>query len=267
MMLASEHYRALLEDTDISSLTDVESIQTALRKIVSDAQQLTLSQISDSTTRQLGSILFSHEAGLISALSALRPPEVKWEKEKRITLNLLFFFISFIVSLACISLSWDAGKKLLAILIGGTEILSALAVFFPRYKPKATINQNVNAEALFSLMERRMEAIDRDLEAFLSLPGSESGEDESVLHLITKVVSMKREDPESIPDEIMTLITALSISRGYQFLDYTEENAPLFDVMPTIRNTRTIVPALLKNGKLLVRGMAIHHIDESSEDE
>jgi len=267
MPLASEHFRALKEEIDIQNLKSVDETASALRKTIADTQQLTLSQLNDSTTRQLGSILFSHEAGLISALSAFEAPKVKWEKNKKLSLSHLFFLISFLMAAACCALAWEGDKKLLAVLFAAAEIFGATAFFWPQEKPKATVNQEINADALFLLAERRMEAIDRDMEAFLSLPSGSADEDEGVLHLITKVVSMKREDPECIPDEIMTSITALSIARGYQMLDYTEEYEMYFDVMPTKRETRTIVPALLKNEKLLARGMAIHHVEETSEEE
>lgn len=267
MPLASEHFRALKEEIDIQSLKNTDEVAASLRKAIADTQQLTLSQLNDSTTRQLGSILFSHEAGLISALSAFDAPEVQWEKQKKLTLKLLFFLIAFALIFACFALAWEGGKTLLALLIAVSGVFLAASYFWPQEKPKAHIRQGVNADALFLLAERRMEAIDRDMEAFLALPSGSADEDEGILHLITKVVSLKREDPTCIPDEVMTSITALSISRGYSLLDYTDEYSMYFDVMPTKRETRTIVPALLKNEKLLARGMAITHIDETSEEE
>ncbi|MBQ3079637.1 MAG: hypothetical protein IJC48_06535 [Clostridia bacterium] len=267
MPLASEHYRALRGEANITALTDTDEIARSVRKLISDTQHLTLSQISDSTARQLGSILFSHEAGLISALSTIQPPEIKWEKTKKLTMNLLFMAISLIILLATAALAWEGGKKLLAVLIALGGAFTAFSYFFPSEKPKAAIRENVNVTQLLNLVERRMEAIDRDMEAFLSLPSASGSDDDSVLQLIVKLVSMKREDNDSIPDEIMTFVTAISITRGYQLYDYTEETESFFDVMPTIRETRTIVPALLQNDRLLVRGMAIQHIDESSEAE
>ena len=90
MALAAEHFRALIENIDYSSLKSTEEIQAELRRVITDTQQLTLSQMDNSLSRQLGSILFSHEAGLISALSAINPPQVKWQKHKNFTLSGLF---------------------------------------------------------------------------------------------------------------------------------------------------------------------------------
>ena len=61
MSLAAEHFRALSENINYSALKKTEDIQSELRRVITDTQQLTLSQMDDSLSRQLGSILFSHE--------------------------------------------------------------------------------------------------------------------------------------------------------------------------------------------------------------
>lgn len=266
MSLAAEHFKALTENVNYSNLKNTEEIQSELRRVITDTQQLTLSQMDDSLTRQLGSILFSHEAGLISALSAINPPEIKWSKTKKLTLPSLFALFGVISGICALTLIFNNGKFLhflIALLSAALFVLSAL---WPKERPTADIHQSVNAKALFMLAERRMEAIDRDLEAYMSIPGNNQDEDEGVLQLISKAVGMKREDPDSVPDELMTAITALSIARGYSLFDYNGENDEYFDVMPTIRETRTIVPALVKNGRVLSKGLAIEHTVEIPEE-
>lgn len=262
MSLAAEHFRALIENINYSSLKDTDEIQSELRRVITDTQQLTLSQMDDSLSRQLGSILFSHEAGLISALSAINPPEVKWQKKKIWTLPSLFALFGAISGVCALILVFETGKFLVFLLTLLSILLFVLSVLWPKEKPTADIYQSVNAKALFMLAERRMEAIDRDLEAYMNIPGSNQDEDEGVLHLITKAVGLKREDPDSVPDELMTSITALSIARGYSLYDYNGKNEEYFDIMPTIRQTRTIVPALVKNGRVLSKGLAIEHTEE-----
>ncbi|MBQ3667741.1 MAG: hypothetical protein II920_00800, partial [Clostridia bacterium] len=119
------------------------------------------------------------------------------------------------------------------------------------------VTQNVNMEQALLLASRRMEAIDRDLDAFLSIPTEGGDGDDSMVQIITLANSLKRADPDSVPDELMTAISALSLSRGYVFLDYNSETEAFFDTMPTKRETRTIVPAVLKDQTLVARGMAI----------
>ena len=163
--------------------------------------------------------------------------------------------------------TWTAKEYLWSVFILFAWILSAAAYFFPRKAVKEKLIQSVDTTALFSLAERRMEAIDRDLDAFLSIPTESTDSDDSVVRIITLAGSLKRADPESVPDELMTAITALSISKGYEYLEYTPENEALFDTMPTKRATRTIVPAVVKNKTLISRGMAIVSIGYSGEDE
>ncbi len=164
-------------------------------------------------------------------------------------------------------LIFNSGKFFVFLLALLSVALFVISALWPREKPTADIYQSVNAKALFLLAERRMEAIDRDLEAYMNIPGNHQDEDEGVLQLITKAVGMKREDPDSVPDELMTAITALSIARGYSLFDYNGENDEYFDIMPTIRQTRTIVPALVKNGRVLIKGLAIEHTQEIPEEE
>ena len=266
MSLAAEHFKALTENVNYDALKSTEDIQSELRRVITDTQQLTLSQMNDSLSRQLGSILFSHEAGLISALSAINPPEIKWRKTKLLSLATLFALLGLIAGLGVLFLIYKSAKWYVFILALVSLVLFVLSFLWPKEKPKADIGQSVNAKALFLLTERRMEAIDRDLEAYLNIPGKNQDEDEGVLQLITKAVGMKREDPDSVPDELMTAITALSIQRGYSLYDYDGTNDEYFDVMPTIRQTRTIVPALIKNGRVLSKGLAIEHTQEIPEE-
>ena len=266
MPLATEHYRALLEEVDLKKISSAEDAADALRKLLADTQQLTLSQLEDSVSRQLGSILFSHEAGLISALSTVDPPEVRLSKNKGFPLHYVFFLTSLIVSAVGATVSWKSGNALEAVFFISAAILSALASLWPRKKPNVQVTQRVNADSLFRLGERRMEALDRDMEAFLRLPTVDDDADEGVLRLISKAVALKREDPDSVPDELMTSITALTLSRGYTFLEYSGEEDAYFDIMPTKRATRTIVPAVLKGDRLVARGMAIVQMEQTAEE-
>ncbi len=267
MSLAAEHFKALTEDADIKNIKDADEAAAALRKLFGDTQALTLSQINDSTARQLGSILFSHEAGLVAALGTVNPPEVKIRSSNVVSKNTFIFLASLLIALAACAAAWKGGEYIIAVLLGAAEIVSGFGVFWPRKAPTVEVKQTLNTEALVYLAERRMEAIDRDLEAFLNLPSGDSDSDDGVLHLITKAVSLKREDPSSVPDELMTAITALTISRGYTLMEYSDDAEAFFDIMPTIRDTRTIVPAVLKGDRLISRGMAIAHIDDEKESE
>jgi hypothetical protein len=268
MSLALEHYRAIREGSQYPAAMPADDAARALNAMLTETQQLTLSQLPSSAARQLGSILFSHEAGLISAFGTLNPPRIKQRTSSgAFSLNLLFLILSLLAAVGAFYLVWQAGEFVWSLFIAFSAILACAAYFAPRKKLPPTVEQTVDTEALFSLAERRMEAIDRDLDAFLSIPGESGASDDSIVRIITLANSLRRADPQSVPDELMTAITALSISKGYEFLDYSPENEAFFDTMPTKRATRTIVPAVIRDKTLVARGMAIVSMGYTGEEE
>ena len=266
MSLALEHYRALLQEKKLPESMETEDAARLLREVVTTTQQLTLSQLPSSNARQLGSILFSHEAGLVSALSTMNPPEIGRTEKNTPKQKLLMLGLSALLGLGALYFMWHAGEIIPALFVVAALGLAGYAFFAPAAKEKVTLRQSVNSDALFSLAERRMEAIDRDLDAFLSIPTDSGDGDDSIVQLIQLANKLKMQDADSVPDELMTSITALSIGKGYDFLDYTEETEGCFDTMPTKRETRTIVPAVTKNGTLIARGMAIVQMEREAED-
>ena len=268
MSLALEHYRAIREGNQYPAAMPADEAARALNAMLTETQQLTLSQLPSSAARQLGSILFSHEAGLISAFGTLNPPKVKIHSSSgAFSLNLLFLIFSLLAAVGAFYMVWQADEIIWSLFIAISSILACAAYFTPRKKQTPAVEQSVDTEMLFSLAERRMEAIDRDLDAFLSIPGESSSSDDSVVRIITLANSLRRADPQSVPDELMTAITALSISKGYEFVDYSPENEAFFDTMPTKRATRTIVPAVIKDKALIARGMAIVSMGYTGEEE
>lgn len=265
MSLALDHFRALREQSSLPLEMPADAAAEKLTQMLTETQQLTLSQLPSSNARQLGSILFSHEAGLVRALSTLSAPEIHWEKARN-TRNFWIGLAGIAASLCASALLWEGGSKILALLVFIGAAALAFAAFLPGRKPDVKVTQTIDTGALFSLSERRMEAIDRDLDAFLSIPTEETDSDDSVVRIITLANSLRRQDPDSVPDELMTAITALSISRGYDFLDYTPETEAFFDIMPTKRETRTIVPAVVKENTLIARGMAIKQLHSLQEE-
>ena len=268
MSLAKEHYRALIESKPLPEQMDALDAAATMKQLIGDTQQLTLSQLPSANARQLGSILFSHEAGLISAFATVNEPKVVKGKTHSVrSLNFLFIMLALLTAIGAFYMVWQADMYVWALFIGASALLSGAAYFAPRKEEAPVVRQSIDMNALSQLTERRMEAIDRDLDAFLSVPTEGSGDDDAIVQIISLAISMKKQDPESIPDELMTAITTLSISRGYDFLDWTEETEAFFDTMPTKRDSRTIVPAVLKDGQLIARGMAIVKIDPNEEVE
>ncbi len=261
MALAYEHFRALREKTNVPETMSTQEASRVLNEMISECRLLTMSQLPDSNSKQLCSILFSHEGGLISAYSALNEPVLVREKSKaRRNMNLLFALLSVLLGAAAVYLIWNSGvsgRFLFCLFTLSSVILALLGAFLPKKGDGVKAEATVNMDELLSLASRRMDAIDRDLDAFLSIPKEGSSADDSMVQIITLANSLKRSDPDSVPDELMTAISALSLSKGYEFLEYNADTEAFFDTMPTKRETRTIVPAVVKDKALIARGMAI----------
>ncbi len=266
MSLALDHFRALYETSALPASMPADTASEKLKQLITETQQLTLSQLPSSNARQLGSILFSHEGGLIAAFSALNPPRVKKQKSSVFSINLLFLALSLLTAAGAVMLAWTNGQQLASVFAAVSAILGCSAYFIPRRASTPQLEQSVDTRALFSLAQRRMEAIDRDLDAFLSIPSENSDSDDGMVHIITLANTLRRQDPESVPEELMTAIHALSISKGYDFLDYTPETEAFFDTMPTKRETRTIVPAVVKENTLISRGMAVVSLETAAAE-
>ena len=110
MAIASEHFRALRESSRIAEALPPREAAQTLNAMISETQALTLSQLPTSNAKQLGSILFSHEGGLISAFDTLNPPQIKRQKGKPFTVNLLFTALSVLIALAAVYLMWHEKK-------------------------------------------------------------------------------------------------------------------------------------------------------------
>ncbi len=268
MALAYEHFQALRETKNIPAVLGNEEAARTVNELITECRQLTVSQLPTSNAKQLCSILFSHEGGLIAALSVFKEPKIsKQSSGTKKHLKLICILVSALLALAAIYLLWNTGtgdRIVHCLFVVAAELFALLGYFLPRAKEAYIASQTVDMDSLLSLVSRRMEAIDRDLDAFLSIPTETDSTDDSMVQIITLANSLKRQDAGSVPDELMTSISALSLSKGYQFLDFTPENEAFFDTMPTKRETRTIVPAVIKEQTLVARGMAIVNLGSAA---
>ena len=269
MALAYEHFQALRETKKLPEQMPAQAASEALNEMITECRQLTMSQLPSSNSKQLCSILFSHEGGLISAFSTLSEPKVTKDKAaQKKSFKLMLVLISLLVAIVGIYITWKSKAEdrfIFCLFFAAAEALALIGYFMPKPQTSYKVEQNVDMDQLLSLASRRMEAIDRDLDAFLSIPAEGSDSDDSMVQIITLANSLKRSDPDSVPDELMTAISALSLSKGYEFLDYNPETEAFFDTMPTKRDTRTIVPAVLKDQTLVARGMAIVNMRGETE--
>lgn len=80
--------------------------------------------------------------------------------------------------------------------------------------------------------------------------------DEAMLDLLVTLMEAKASGRDELAMRSLSQAEQYLRMLGVEIMPYSEENASLYDVLPTMGETRTIRPALMKDGMLLRRGMA-----------
>ncbi|MBQ3669095.1 MAG: hypothetical protein II920_07715, partial [Clostridia bacterium] len=138
MALAYEHFKALREKKEIPAELPAEDASRVLNELVTECRQLTMSQLPTSSSKQLCSILFSHEGGFISAYSTLSEPKVTKDRAaQKKSFNLIFILVSLLVAVAGVYVIWNSGAKdrfIYCLFAVAAEALALLGFFLPRSK-------------------------------------------------------------------------------------------------------------------------------------
>jgi hypothetical protein len=120
----------------------------------------------------------------------------------------------------------------------------------------------VEAKALVAQLAQICEAVDvcmSDL-ALVQAAGAQtrlSGTaDEAMLDLLIALMEAKTSGRNEMAMRSLSLAEEYLHMLGMEIIPYEAENAALFDMLPTMGAPRTIRPALMKNGKLVRRGVA-----------
>lgn len=80
--------------------------------------------------------------------------------------------------------------------------------------------------------------------------------DEAMLDLLVALMEAKASGRDELAMRSLNQAEQYLRMLGVESVAYSEEHANLYDVLPTMGETRTIRPALIKDGQLLRRGMA-----------
>ncbi len=87
--------------------------------------------------------------------------------------------------------------------------------------------------------------------------------DEATLDLLSSMLEAKASGRSDAAARMLGMAEQYLQMLGMQALDYSSENAAYFDILPTLSGERTIRPALLKDGKLIRRGVAAKQMERS----
>lgn len=120
----------------------------------------------------------------------------------------------------------------------------------------------VDTQAVIAQMTQLCEAVDVCI-SDLALLESSSGRarlsgtaDDAMLDLLVALMEAKASGRDVVAMRSLDLAQEYLHMLGIEVTAYDEEHAALFDVLPTIGGARTVRPALVKDGKLLRRGVA-----------
>ena len=120
----------------------------------------------------------------------------------------------------------------------------------------------VDAEAVIAQLTALCEAVDicmQDLAlveragAVTRLSGSA---DDAMLDLLVALMEAKTSGRNEMAMRSLSLAEEYLHMLGVEIIPYDEEQAALFDTLPTLSGARTVRPALVKEGKVLRRGVA-----------
>lgn len=246
-------------DADLPIAQGLAEAKTLLSRV----QQRALSEMADGVKRQLGGILFSHAFKALDKPLFLNEPAVFEEAGASKSKTPAFpLFLGAAVTILLVVLELDAQKMpLLMGLIIGSVLLAVAGIFFALKAPgekRQKVVITLNANALHTFMGEQMRMIDRDLDALDCLvPQQSEGEiSDSALDAMMKILEIQTRSGTPNP-EIHQAITHYLNQNGLTRVSYSEHNAPLFQTLPTLTRTRTLIPALLKGDHLIRQGLAI----------
>ncbi|MBE5798502.1 MAG: hypothetical protein E7321_00935 [Clostridiales bacterium] len=80
--------------------------------------------------------------------------------------------------------------------------------------------------------------------------------DEAMLDLLTTLMEAKNSGRDDLAMKSLSQAEQYLHLLGVELIGYSVENAQLFDILPTMGESRTIRPAMMQDGKVLRRGVA-----------
>lgn len=233
------------------------------RELVTRIQQKTLSSISDSLVRQISGMLFSHTFKALDFIDIQGEPEVyeKVAAEEAGRNGLPIAILATLVSAFSVYLLRQANLLMPLFCQLAALVLWVIAFFLGRPKKKKTefkVDLPIDFDKLMTFIGAQMQLIDQNIEALLDLYRADGSQEisESALDALMKIYELQNQKGEDTP-EILQAITRYLKENSLSTVEYTIHNAPMFQTLPTLSETRTLVPALLKNNRMVRQGLAI----------
>lgn len=273
MANAYDTYTSLRADTARGVAQSVPEALREARFLLNRVQHQVLAAQPDGIRRQLCGILFTHATQSFELADIYDAPEAWTQRDaapdRRGALRTAAITAALILFVLCCVELYYIHEILLLVGLSLAAIL-VLAAVVTRPRPgreRIHLTQRVSPERLDAYLAARMRAIDRDMDALdLLLPTDTHGTGDEALDIVAKVLEIDSARIDPVPPAIRHAADALLVRQGITLVDYTEENAPLFQSLPTQRSSRTLVPAMLRDGHLIRQGLAIQSVSPVHEE-
>ena len=258
----------------LRSSNDASSAAYITRYTLVQVEQNAMAEQPDDLLRQQTGILFSCFKTSLNLLDIsvttkvwIAQSQTQKPKKRQVQWAILLAcgFQLALLAYAYISKAWllfiPSAGSLVATLIGW----HSLAKHQKREEPtedRLKVTARPDTEKLFAAIDAQMKSIDRYINDFAYLNEQNSMQNGSVdvenNALLAELMQAVYECEGDARDEAILAAERLLESAGARAVDYTPVDARLFNVLPSITETRTLVPALLsqKDGSLLYRGTA-----------
>ncbi len=161
------------------------------------------------------------------------------------------------------------------ILIGGAAVLAFLAGRFWLAERKTKIRVGIDPDAVWKTLARTAATMDQRIDELCSqistwesearaaeAAGREISIDPEELQLFSGLLEALYADNGEYALRQLKKLKPYLRQAGVEVRDYSPQDAELFELLPTKKDTCTLRPALLTDGVLLLTGRAAEHIQE-----
>ena len=231
--------------------------------LLSSIKHRVLSDAPNALVRQTAGVLFAYAQEALETYALLEKPKV-WREasnEKKRYAGSLLFLIAGVLS---VLLFWQLREKnevLLSWFVAAQAILCGAGVFHTLKMQKEQpirVTCRYDGDKLLDFIGEWMRMIDRDLEAVTALMEGEHTEaiPDDTFEIIRKCFELEcRKEP--VHPELQQAVQTVLLRNGIEAVTYSPDCEALFEVMPTLGTEKTVIPALLREGKLISRGFAV----------
>ncbi len=258
----------------LRSVSDAEGAASLTRRTLAQVEQNALSEQTDELLRQQTGILFSCFRSSLSLMDvsvsthvwvaqseaeSVKKQPHSWWLPGACALQLLAGLLAYVKGYVFL---WAPIFAALALTLIGLLFIRRPPHHEARKEDRLKITASPDAEKLFQAIEIQMKAIDRFVNdfAYLNEQNAMRGslpDARNVAALAELMRAIGECDGENSAEAEAAASQLLSVL-GMRSVPYAQEVSSLYNVLPSVSETRTLAPALvsLKDGSLLYRGTA-----------